>query len=52
MAMERRKLERKVGAILRVQYHEAGMSEDAIQAMYEFDLGVLNSERALPSPTH
>ena len=31
---------------LRVQYREAGMSEDAIQAMYEFDLGVLNSERA------
>lgn len=31
---------------LRVQYHEAGMSEEAIQAMYEFDLGVLNSERA------
>ena len=26
---------------LRVQYREAGMSEDAIQAMYEFDLGVL-----------
>ena len=33
-------------ANLRVQYREAGMSEDAIQAMYEFDLGVLNSERA------
>ena len=29
-----------------MQYREAGMSEDAIQAMYEFDLGVLNSERA------
>ena len=34
------------GNDLRVQYREAGMSEDAIQAMYEFDLGVLNSERA------
>lgn len=31
---------------LRVQYREAGMSEDAIQAMYQFDLDVLNSERA------
>ena len=42
---ERRKLNAK-WEHLRVQYHEAGMSEDAIQAMYEFDLGVLNSERA------
>ena len=42
---ERRKLNAK-WAHLRVQYREAGMSEDAIQAMYEFDLGVLNSERA------
>ena len=42
---ERSQAERKVGH-LRVQYREAGMSEDAIQAMYEFDLGVLNSERA------
>ncbi len=25
---------------------KAGMSEDAIQAMYQFDLDVLNSERA------
>jgi len=31
---------------LRIQYREAGMSEDAIQAMYQFDLDVLNSERA------
>ena len=42
---ERRKLNAK-WAHLRVQYRKAGMSEDAIQAMYEFDLGVLNSERA------
>lgn len=27
---------------LRIQYREAGMSEDAIQAMYQFDLDVLN----------
>ena len=31
---------------LRVQYRAAGMSEESIQAMYEFDLNVLNSERA------
>ena len=31
---------------LRVQYRAAGMSEEAIQAMYEFDVRVLNSERA------
>ena len=31
---------------LRVQYRAAGMSEEAIQAMYEFDLDVLNNERA------
>lgn len=42
---ERRKLNAK-WEHLRVQYREAGMSEDAIQAMYEFDLGVLNSECA------
>ena len=42
---ERRKLNAKWEQ-LRVQYREAGMSEEAIQAMYEFDLGVLNSERA------
>ena len=42
---ERRKLNAE-WEHLRVQYREAGMSEDAIQAMYEFDLGVLNSERA------
>ena len=45
MGNERRKLNAK-WEHLRVQYREAGMSEDAIQAMYEFDLGVLNSERA------
>lgn len=32
-------------------YREAGMSEEAIQAMYEFDLGVLNSERAYDANT-
>ena len=42
---ERRKLNAE-WEHLRVQYREAGMSEDAIQAMYEFDLSVLNSERA------
>ena len=42
---ERRKLNAK-WEHLRVQYRKAGMNEDAIQAMYEFDLGVLNSERA------
>ena len=36
---ERRKLNAKWEQ-LRVQYREAGMSEEAIQAMYEFDLGV------------
>lgn len=41
---ERRKLNKKWER-LRVQYQQAGMSEDAIQAMYDFDLGVLNSER-------
>ena len=35
---------------LRIQYREAGMSEDAIQAMYQFDLDVLNSERAYVDP--
>ena len=38
---ERRKLNAKWEQ-LRVQYREAGMSEEAIQAMYEFDLGVLS----------
>ena len=47
---ERRKLNAK-WEHLRVQYHEAGMSEEAIQAMYEFDLGVLNSERAYDAST-
>lgn len=36
---ERRKLNKKWER-LRVQYQQAGMSEDAIQAMYDFDLGV------------
>lgn len=30
---------------LRVQYQAAGMSEEAIQAMYEFDIQVVNSEQ-------
>ena len=47
---ERRKLNAKWEQ-LRVQYREAGMSEDAIQAMYEFDLSVLNSERAYAANT-
>ena len=47
---ERRKLNAKCEQ-LRVQYREAGMSEEAIQAMYEFDLGVLNSERAYDANT-
>ena len=47
---ERRKLNAKWEQ-LRVQYREAGMSEEAIQAMYEFDLGVLNSERAYDANT-
>ena len=45
---ERRKLNAK-WEHLRVQYREAGMSEDAIQAMYEFDLGVLNAQRGILS---
>lgn len=47
---ERRKLNAKWEQ-LRVQYREAGMSEEAIQEMYEFDLGVLNSERAYDANT-
>ena len=47
---ERRKLNAKWEQ-LRVQYREAGMSEEAIQAMYEFDLSVLNSERAYAANT-
>ena len=47
---ERRKLNAKWEQ-LRVQYREAGMSEEAIQAMYEFDLIVLNSERAYAANT-
>ena len=47
---ERRKLNAKWEQ-LRVQYREAGMSEGAIQAMYEFDLSVLNSERAYAANT-
>ena len=47
---ERRKLNAKWEQ-LRVQYREAGMSEEAIQAMYEFDLSVLNSEHAYAANT-
>ena len=47
---ERRKLNAE-WKHLRVQYREAGMSEDAIQTMYEFNLSVLNSERAYAANT-
>ena len=47
---ERRKLNAK-WEHLRVQYREAGMSKEAIQAMYEFDLDVLNGERAYDANT-
>ena len=47
---ERRKLNKKWER-LRVQYQQAGMSEDAIQAMYDFYLGVLNSERSYVANT-
>ena len=47
---ERRELNAKWEQ-LRVQYREAGMSEEAIQAMYEFDLSVFNSERAYAANT-
>jgi len=47
---ERRKLNAKWES-LRLQYRKVGMSEEAIQAMYEFDLGVLNSERAYVTNT-
>ncbi len=30
---------------LRIQYREAGMSEEAIQEMYDFDVQVVNSEQ-------
>ena len=32
---------------LRIQYREAGMSEEAIQEMYNFDVQVVNSEQRL-----
>ena len=47
---ERRKLNKKWER-LRVQYQQAGMSEDAIQAMYDIELGVLNSERSSDANT-
>ena len=47
---ERRKLNAKWEQLLG-QYLEAGMSEEVIQAMYEFDLGVLNRERAYDANT-
>lgn len=43
-AQERRKFERQ-WKILRKQYQEAGMDEEAISKMYQFDLQWLNSER-------
>ena len=48
--IERRKLN-STWKRLRIQYREAGMSEEAIQSMYEYDLSVLNSERAYISHT-
>ena len=47
---ERRKLNAEWER-LRVTYRQAGMSEEAIQAMYEFDLNALNSERAYSTNT-
>ena len=47
---ERRKLNAERER-LRVTYRQAGMSEEAIQAMYEFDLNALNSERAYSTNT-
>ncbi len=43
-AQEGRKFERQ-WKILRKQYQEAGMDEEAISKMYQFDLQWLNSER-------
>ena len=47
---ERRKLNAEWER-LRVMYRQAGMSEEAIEAMYEFDLNALNSERAYSTNT-
>ena len=47
---ERRKLNAK-WEHLRVQYREAGMSEDAIQAMYEYDWSVFNAARSYQNHT-
>lgn len=47
---ERRKLNEEWKR-LSIQYRKAGMSEEAIQAMYEFDLKTFNSERSYISNT-
>ena len=38
-------------AMLRKQYEDAGMSIEAIQAMYEYDLSVFNSARSYQNHT-
>ena len=43
--LERKRFERE-WAKLRKEYAEAGMSDDAIQQMYEYDLSVFNRKRA------
>lgn len=43
--LERKKFERE-WTKLRIEYAEAGMSDDAIQQMYEYDLSVFNRKRA------
>lgn len=43
-ALERRRFE-KQWKLLRKQYQEAGMDEDAINKLYQFDLQWFNSER-------
>lgn len=43
-ALERRRFE-KQGKLLRKRYQEAGMDEDAIKKLYQFDLQWFNSER-------
>ena len=47
---ERRKLNAKWES-LRVQYRKAGMSEEAIQAMYDYDWSVFNANRSYQNHT-
>ena len=47
---ERRKLNAK-WEHLRVQYREAGMSSEAIQAMYDYDWSVFNANRSYQNHT-